>query len=219
MTHEFPSDLPAAVLFDMDGTLTDTEPLWDKALRAVAADFGGALTEAQRASLVGGNLPLTVRAMREATGTTASDEEIASAVLKRIEELFAQDVPLRPGAESLLSTVHEADIPAALVTSTHRAPAEAALRSLGTHWFDVVVTGDDVDRHKPDPLPYLMAARLLGVSAYDCVAIEDSRPGIASALAAGCAVIAVGQHVPDKCLHVASLDQVDLRMLQVSGER
>jgi HAD superfamily hydrolase (TIGR01509 family) len=201
----------------MDGTLTDSEPLWDLALDDVAVSLGGQLSAQQRASLVGGNLPKTVHVLREATGTTLPDAGISAAVLERVQELFSDDVPLRPGAANLLREVHAAGIPTALVTSTHRAPAQAALRVLGMHWFEVVVTGDDVDRHKPHPLPYLTAARLLGVHAGECVAVEDSVPGVTSALAAGCAVVAVPSDpamvLPGGCARFSSLAEVDLATL------
>lgn len=186
---------PAAVLFDMDGTLTDSEPLWDVVIAEVMAEHGGVLTEDQRLSLVGSNVAATVRLIRETTGTDACDEVIAAALLGRISELFAAEVPLRPGALELLESVRGAGIATALVTSTHRAPAEQALRTLGRHWFDVVVAGDEVDHLKPHPQPYLTAAQLLGVDPGHCVAIEDSVPGVESAVAAGCVVVAVPSQV------------------------
>lgn len=189
------TDRPAAVLFDMDGTLTDSEPLWDVAIAEVMAHHGGVLTESQRLSLVGTNVAATVRVIREATGTLAGDEEIAEALLDRISVLFSQKMPLRPGALEVLGAVRDAGIATALVTSTHRAPAEQALRTLGRHWFDVIVAGDEVDHLKPHPQPYLTAAHLLGVDPRRCVAIEDSVPGVESAVAAGCVVVAVPSQV------------------------
>jgi HAD superfamily hydrolase (TIGR01509 family) len=106
-------------------------------------------------------------------------------------ELFGQGLVWRPGALELLRAVRAAGLPTALVTSTGRRLVEVAMQTLGRENFDVVVVGDEVKMPKPDPEPYLTAARLLGVPIEECVAIEDSPTGLASAVASGAAVLAV----------------------------
>jgi HAD superfamily hydrolase (TIGR01509 family) len=109
----------------------------------------------------------------------------------RVFELFADGLVWRPGAYELLLAVRAAGLPTALVTSTGRRLVEVALTTLGAENFDAIVCGDEVTTPKPDPEPYLTAAKLLGVSIEDCVAVEDSLTGMTSALASGAAVLAV----------------------------
>jgi HAD superfamily hydrolase (TIGR01509 family) len=135
-------------------------------------------------------------------------------LIQRVSELFAAGLEWRPGAQHLLRTVRAEGIPTALVTSTARELVEVALNTLGRDRFDVVVCGDEVVRTKPDPAPYLTAARLLDVPIEQCVAIEDSPTGVASARTAGAAVIAVPCDVVlsdvDGVTVVDSLADVDL---------
>lgn len=191
---------PAAVLFDMDGTLVDSEKLWDVALYDAAQWLGGTLTERQRLTLVGSNMEATARYLLQVTGHEPTGERVAATgawVRERTATLFEAAMPWRPGAREALAAVRAAGLPAALVTSTERSLTELALGTIGREFFDVVVCGDEVDGHnKPHPEPYLRAARLLGVDPARCVAVEDSRPGTASAVAAGCLVLVVPNDVP-----------------------
>jgi HAD superfamily hydrolase (TIGR01509 family) len=123
--------------------------------------------------------------------------EGAAWIERRMIEVFRQDLPWRPGAEDALATVRAAGLPMALVTSTERVLTEIALDTIGRSLFDVTVCGDEVDGlNKPLPEPYLKACRLLGVDPADCVAIEDSPTGVASAAAAGATVLVVPCEVP-----------------------
>ncbi|MGA6167677.1 HAD family hydrolase [Amycolatopsis magusensis] len=189
----------AAVLWDMDGTLVDTEKLWDVALYEVAQWLGGELTEAQRATLVGSNMETTTRFLLGTLGKPDTPElrgDIASWIRTRTAALFGDALPWRPGAHEALTAVRAAGIPSALVTSTERELTELALNTIGREFFDVTVCGDEVGgRNKPDPEPYLLAARLLGVDPARCVAVEDSPPGTESAVAAGCTVLVVPNDV------------------------
>jgi HAD superfamily hydrolase (TIGR01509 family) len=188
---------PAAVLFDMDGTLVDSEKIWDVTLDELAARLGGVLSGATRRAMVGSNLARSLQMLHDDLGITGGDlDGDARWLLDRTKAYFARGLPWQPGARELLAAVHAAGIPTALVTSTHRDLVDVALRSIGAHYFDVAVCGDEVSRNKPDPEAYLKAAALLGVDAADCVAIEDSPTGIAAAEAAGCAVLAVPSEVP-----------------------
>jgi HAD superfamily hydrolase (TIGR01509 family) len=183
---------PAAVLFDMDGTLVDSEKVWDIALRELAVRAGGKLSDSARHAMIGNSMATSMRMMREDLGQLDRPEAPDVAWLNtRVLELFAEGLVWRPGACELLHAVRIAGLPTALVTSTGRALVEVALKTIGPENFDVVVCGDDVTMPKPDPEPYRTAATLLGVRVEDCVAIEDSPTGVASALASGAAVLAV----------------------------
>jgi HAD superfamily hydrolase (TIGR01509 family) len=186
---------PAAVLFDMDGTLLDSEKVWDVALADLAAWLGGELSDTARRRMVGSSLARSVAILHSDLGIEADPESSGAYLTERTAELFAGDLVWKPGARQLLHAVHDAGVPAALVTSTHRRLTEIALDTIGREFFTVTVCGDEVRRPKPHPDPYLRAAELLAVDAAHCVAIEDSPLGITAAEAAGCAVLAVPSEV------------------------
>ncbi len=212
------SSLPAAVLFDMDGTLVDSEKVWDVALHELAAHAGGTLSLAARHAMVGSSMRVSMRILRDDLGQPDRDEAADVAWIEgRVEELFAAGLVWRPGAMELLRAVRAAGLPTALVTSTGRRLVEVALGTLGRDNFDAVVCGDEVSAPKPDPAPYRRAAELLGVPIDQCVAIEDSPTGMTSALASGARVIAVPAELelpPTDGVHVReSLVGVDVAFL------
>jgi HAD superfamily hydrolase (TIGR01509 family) len=181
---------PAAILFDMDGTLVDSEKVWDVALNELAVrEAGRPLSSAARQAMIGSSMPVSMRIMQDDLGLPATPD--VAWLNDRVFELFAGGLVWRPGALELLRAVRAAGLPTALVTSTGRKLVEVALRTLGRENFDVIVCGDEVAVPKPDPAPYRMAADLLGVPIERCVAIEDSPTGLASAAASGAAVLAV----------------------------
>jgi HAD superfamily hydrolase (TIGR01509 family) len=181
-----------AVLFDMDGTLVDSEKVWDVGLRELARRYGGELTAAARARMVGTSMAESMDILHTDIAQPWRDPDASVAWLEaRVEELFAEGLVWRPGARELLTEVRAAGVPTALVTATRRQLVDVALATLGTSNFDVVVCGDEVDRTKPHPQPYRTAAAALGADPAHCVAIEDSPTGVASARAAGCVVVAV----------------------------
>lgn len=217
-TDPLPSRHPAAVLFDMDGTLVDSEKLWDVALHELAAEYGGTLSDAARKAMVGTSMAASMRLLHDDLGQPERDPQVSAAWIDaRILELFRTGLRWRPGALTLLRAVRGAGIPTALVTSSGRPLVEVALDTLGRDSFDAVVCGDEVDATKPHPEPYLTAARLLDVPIARCVAIEDSPTGVASALAAGAAVLAVPAEVPIAATagvhQVESLTAADLELL------
>jgi HAD superfamily hydrolase (TIGR01509 family) len=182
--------LPSAVLWDMDGTLVDTEPFWFEAETTLVARFGGTWTHAQAISLVGSGLRDGARVLQD-HGVGMTVDEIVDWQTDFVTERLVAPLPWRPGALALLSGIREAGVPTALVTMSVRRMAEAVAAALPFGGFDVIVAGDDVAQPKPHPAAYLRAAELLGVDAADCVAIEDSPPGLAAAVASGAATVGV----------------------------
>lgn len=193
--------LPAAVLWDLDGTLLDSERLWDIPLYELTEKLGGQLSPATRLAMVGTNMSVTVPLLYAEVGLDdPSQEQIDDAAAwidRRMAELYRQELPFRPGARAALATVYASGIPMALVTSTRRDLAEITLDTIGRTLFAATVCGDEVDGlNKPHPEPYLRACRLLGVTPPTCVAVEDSPTGTASAVDAGCQVLVVPCDVP-----------------------
>ncbi len=180
-----------AVLFDMDGLLVDSEPLWLEAETAVMARLGAGWTVADQRQLLGGSLDRTVRYLLAKAAKPTSPEVVGEWLMSEIAgRVRDHGVPVRPGARELLASVAAAGLPRALVTSSQRRFMDTVLASTGMR-FDALVCAEDVSATKPDPEPYLLAAKLLDVDPGRCVALEDSPNGAASAQAAGCRVIAV----------------------------
>jgi HAD superfamily hydrolase (TIGR01509 family) len=208
-----------AVLFDMDGTLVDSEKVWDVGLRELARQYGGELSAAARTRMVGTSMAESMAILHTDISQPGRDTEASVTWLEnRVYELFADGLTWRPGARQLLAAVRAAGIPAALVTATRRRLVEVALGTIGAHNFDVVVCGDEVGRTKPDPEPYLTAAAKLGADPRGCVAVEDSPTGVASARAAGCVVVAVPCEVAliptDGVVQIDSLEMMDVATLR-----
>jgi len=186
---------PAAVLWDMDGTLVDTEPAWIAAELALAETYGSAWTVEQGLGLVGSDLLAAGETIKAAMQLPLNTGEIIEWLLDRVTASVQREVCWRPGARELLTDLRAHDVPCALVTMSYRRFAQAALRALPVDTFAAVVTGDEVGCGKPHPEPFLTAAELLAVAVEECIAIEDSEPGVASAEAAGCRVLVVPHHV------------------------
>jgi len=184
-----------AVFFDMDGTLLDSEHIWEIALNDLAHELGGTLSIASRAAMVGAHTSQLVDLVHKELAVGADQSRSAEFILTRTAELFHTGLKWRPGAQQLLADIRSAGIPAALVTSTERALVEIALDTLGRDYFAVTVCGDEVDQPKPAAAPYQQAAQALSANTARCVAVEDSPVGVAAAEAAGCVVLAVPSEV------------------------
>ena len=187
--------IPAAVLWDMDGTLVDTEPYWIASEFALAERHGGSWTHEHALRLVGMDLLDSGRYIREHMGIPLAPEEIVEALLDGVVARVAEHVPWRPGAVDLLAALRAADVPCALVTMSYQRFVAPIVGHLPRGTFQAIVTGDMLERGKPHPEPYLTAAAALGVTASECLAIEDSTTGALSAEAAGCSVLVVPNHV------------------------
>ena len=216
------TEWPAAVLWDMDGTLVDTEPYWIDAEFALAEAYGGTWSHEHALALVGNDLIASGRYIREHMGIDLEPSLIVEELLDRVTAAVERSVPWRPGALELLTILRENGVPCALVTMSYRRFVAPILAALPEATFDHVVTGDGVLQGKPHPEPYLKAARGLGVDPTRCLAIEDSNTGARSAEAAGCTVLVVPNHVPvlpgdrrvfRNSLHEVSLD--DLNQVRV----
>ena len=185
--------LPAAVLWDMDGTLVDTEPAWMGAEEALVHEFGGVWTQQDALGMIG--LPLLSAAdILQDHGVDLPVEVIVERLVDGVVDAVGRALVWQPGARELLDELRAAGVPCALVTMSYRRFAEAVLAQGPPDLFDAVVTGDEVTHPKPHPEPYLRGAEMLGVDIALCVAIEDSPPGIASALASGARTLGV-QHI------------------------
>lgn len=182
---------PAAVLWDMDGTLVDTEPYWIECEYALVAEFGGSWTDEDARSVVGFDLIDAATVLHDRGGVDLEPAHIVERLLDGVIQRVGQALPWRPGAAELLAGCRAAGIPCALVTMSWRRLADTVLASAPAGSFRASVTGDEVSRGKPHPEPYEAAARALGVEPSACVAIEDSPTGVASALAAGCPTLGV----------------------------
>jgi len=187
--------LPKAVFWDMDGTLVDTEPYWIASEFELAERHGGHWTRQHALNIVGKDLLDAGRYIRARMAIDLTPEQIVEELLDGVVARVNETVPWRPGARELLERLRAARIPCALVTMSYRRFVEPILNHLHPDAFRAVVTGDILDRGKPHPEPYLTAAASLGVAARDCLAIEDSTTGVVSALAAGCAVLVIPNHV------------------------
>jgi HAD superfamily hydrolase (TIGR01509 family) len=212
-------EYPAAVLWDMDGTLVDTEPYWLQAESDLVHAAGGVWTPEDGLQLVGSGLERSALIL-QSRGVTLDVDQIITTLTNRVRAQIADSVPWRPGARELLKELRDAGIPTALVTMSRRQMALEVAASLGFVGFDVVIAGDDVVNAKPHPEPYLTAAAQLGVDIADCVALEDSEPGVASAVAAGARVFAVPLHIPIPPSPVYELRDMDgLRLADLTAVR
>ena len=187
---------PAAVLWDMDGTLVDTEPYWIESEFELVAAHGGTWSHEHALNLVGNDLQVSGRYIREHSGIDLEPSEIIEELLDRVVARVARKVPWRPGAVELLADLRSNGVRCALVTMSYRRFVAPILAVLPPDTFEVVITGDAVTQGKPHPEPYQKAAAVLGVDPAATVAIEDSNTGARSAEAAGCTVLVVQNHVP-----------------------
>ncbi|WP_331749586.1 MULTISPECIES: HAD family phosphatase [unclassified Streptomyces] len=207
-----------AVLFDMDGTLVDTERLWLRTVEEEALGLGLALTDADLSFVLGRAVEdCAVHLASRAPGRPEASR-LGESLERRFTDLVRRKVVPLPGAVELLAAVHAAGLPTALVSASPRPVVDTVLDALGRHWFTVSVAAGETPRTKPFPDPYQAALTALGTSPASCVAVEDSPTGVASAEAVGCRVVAVPSltaitPAPHRTV-VRSLLDVDLALLR-----
>ncbi|WP_258567207.1 MULTISPECIES: HAD family phosphatase [unclassified Microbacterium] len=187
---------PSAVLWDMDGTLVDTEPYWMAAETALVESFGGTWSHEDALQLVGSGL-LDSAVILQKAGVTMDAVAIVSHLTDAVQDsLRTQGVPFRPGARELLRDLRDAGIPTGLVTMSLRRMALSVVDLIEFEAFDIVVAGDDVDNPKPHPEPYLQGAALLDIDITEAIVIEDSPTGVRAGLASGALTLAVPHILP-----------------------
>lgn len=193
-TIDAPLTLPAAVLWDMDGTLVDTEPYWFAAERALVAEFGaGEWPDELAKGMVGFDLLDGAAYLQRHGGVDLPAEEIVDRLLDGVIARLHRRIPWQPGARELLAELNAAGVPCVLVTMSWRRFVDPVLAALPAGSFAASITGDEVPlgEGKPEPTPYVLGARAAGAHPADCVAIEDSPTGVSSAIGAGCRVLGV----------------------------
>ena len=207
-----------AVLLDMDGTLVDTEGFWWEVEAEVFASLGHVLDESWRHVVVGGPMTRSAGFLIEATGADITVTELTELLNDGFEARISHSLPLMPGAARLLAELAAHEVPTALVSASHRRIIDRILASLGPQYFALTVAGDEVERTKPFPDPYLLAAAGLGAAPDRCAVIEDTATGVAAGEAAGCRVVAVPSIAPIAPAAgrtvVTSLEEVDLPFLR-----
>lgn len=215
-----PGALPAAVLWDMDGLLIDSEPIWYAVEQEVMTRLGGPWGPEQQAQLVGAPIEHTVALLLETARSDVDPAVVRAWMFDGMVSSITQGVRILPGAADLLTALSAAGVPSVLVSSSFRVLVDAVLATIAPldAMFAATVAGDEVSARKPDPAPYLRAAELAGVPIGSCLVLEDSATGARSGTAAGAPVIVVPSVVDvspaSGHLRYDSLAQVDLDALR-----
>jgi len=182
---------PFAVLFDMDGTLIDSEPYWIKSERKLASEHNGVWTEQDGLDVVGMSLDKSSQLFKDRTNVPLEPDEIVARLTSEVQDQLAKSIPWRPGAKELLFDLRKHGVPTALVTMSMHRMAKQVVDAIDFDAFDLIIAGDDVRNGKPHPEAYLKAAEQLGFEPSRCIAFEDSISGLTSAEAAGTYAIGI----------------------------
>lgn len=217
--------LPAAILLDQDGTIIDSEPIWDEVEFDLTRELGGTLTPEIRQTFIGGPLSVTARTIIDLTGTSVSQEEIEHEIVDRVARTIEErGVRWLPGVADFLTRMHSLGLPIAVVTASYHRIADAVMADAPVEGITLMIAGDDVEHPKPDPAGYRLAAERLGVSSEQCVAVEDSFPGMSAAVGSGARTIMVPGmqrvELAPGVSRVNSLADIDVALLShvMSGE-
>ncbi len=182
-----------AVVFDLDGVLVDSEPVWERVRRAVVDEHGGRWKPDTQRRLMGMSTQEWAAYLSGELGVALSPADVATTVVERMRRHYAEHVPLLPGATEAVRRVARR-WPLGVASSSPPVLIETVLTAAGIReLFATTVSTETVPRGKPAPDVYLTAAANLGVPASDCAAVEDSSNGLRSAAAAGMRVIAIPQ--------------------------
>lgn len=216
MPNNFPFD---AVLWDMDGTLIDSEPLWIEQERQLMESIGAKWTDEDAIYCVGGPMARVDAYMRSKLPSVDLDRfaplALTNQLLQRMEDRLSQDIPFTLGAFELVNEMKSANLPLALVSASSRPLMNAALKSIGSQLFDITISDNDVERSKPDPEGYVKAAASLDVDISRSLIIEDSITGMTAAIASGAFVLGL-PHVAElphgpKVIHHPTLENLTMR--------
>ena len=216
MPNNFPFD---AVLWDMDGTLIDSEPLWIEQERQLMESIGAKWTDEDAIYCVGGPMARVDAYMRSKLPSADLDRfaplALTNQLLQRMEDRLSQDIPFTPGAFELVNEMKSVNLPLALVSASSRPLMNAALKSIGSQLFDITISDNDVERSKPDPEGYVKAAASLDVDISRSLIIEDSITGMTAAIASGAFVLGL-PHVAElphgpKVIHHPTLENLTMR--------
>ena len=191
---------PAAIFWDMDGTLIDTEPLWGMATYELSELLGRRLSPEVRATTIGGSFDATLQIVADWAGYELKDGDTAkhhSWMTARMGSLLEDGVVLNPGLKGVLESLAERGTPMFVATNTERVLADRCIKAIGPQYFVDTITGDEVNNPKPAPDIYLEAARRCGADPGTCLVFEDSLNGMRAAAAAGCIVLGLADEVPD----------------------
>ena len=207
-----PLSRPAAIFWDMDGTLTNSEPLWGEATYYLSEVLGKRLTPRQRMDTVGATFPTTLRICADNAGVSLGEGDVEAYRRKMfdyVKTLFAGRLEIFPGIPELLTALHQDGRPMMVATNTDRDVADAAIAVIGREYFVDTICGDEVPNGKPAPDMYLEAARRLQLDPAQCLVFEDSPAGMRAAVAAGCTVIGLpedeGVEVPEGVVEISRL--------------
>jgi HAD superfamily hydrolase (TIGR01509 family) len=183
--------VPAAVIFDMDGVLVDSEAVWDDVRKAFVEENGGHWHDTAQRDMMGMSSVEWSQYVHDRLGVDMDPDEISREVADRVADTYRERLPLLPGAVDAVRS-SAADWPLGLASSSNRHVIDLVLELAGiADDFEATASSEEVGAGKPAPDVYLATAKKLGVDSADCVAIEDSTNGIRSAHAAGMAVVAV----------------------------
>ena len=207
----------SAILFDMDGTLIDSEPLWFSAEVQVMSELGASWEPADQINCLGGPMERTERYMQERTGNIKPFGYFSERLDLVMEEKLANELEFMPNALELTKECIEAGIPLALVTASTGRQMRSVLTRFPSGTFKAAISRDDVKNSKPSPDPYLLAAKKIGVDITKCLVFEDSLTGVESALSAGAQVIGIA-HMVEMQSHsnlrlINSLAEIDLTQI------
>jgi HAD superfamily hydrolase (TIGR01509 family) len=181
----------SAILFDMDGTLVDSEPLWLQAEVEIMHEVGCIWTAEDQIACLGGPRAKTEKMMQDKSGNQMPDGYFGEQLDNLMEKKLASDLRIYDGAKELINECKDYGLKVALVTASGSRLMNVVLQSFPRDIFDVVISGDDVENSKPNPEPYLNAAQGLSVDITNCVVIEDSITGVTAGLSSGAQVIGI----------------------------
>ena len=199
------SSFPAAVLWDMDGTLIDSEPYWLASESAFAAAHDSNWGQDDGLGVIGMSLYESSKLLKERVGSSLEPQQIIDQITDGVLSQLERAIPWRPGARELLKLLKDNNVKTALVTGSMHRMAQKVAEQIGFEAFDVILGGDDVVKGKPHPESYLTAASMLGVDPTHCVAFEDSLTGITAAEAAGTKAVGIA--------HIVEIPMVENRIL------